>query len=44
MRVLEKIEQRGYDVLSARPSVSKVERVGLLLASVARVTFSNRAA
>ena len=44
MRVLEKIEQQGYDVLRARPSVSKVERVGLLLASVARVAFSSRAA
>jgi squalene synthase HpnC len=44
LRVLEKIEQQGYDVLSARPAISKVERVGLLLASVARVAFSGRAA
>ena len=44
MRVLEKIEQQGYDVLAARPKVSKVERVGLLLGSVARVAFSTRAA
>ena len=44
MRVLEKIEQQGYDVLRARPAISKVERVGLLLASVARVAFSSRAA
>jgi squalene synthase HpnC len=44
MRVLEKIEQQGYDVLAARPKVSKVERVGLLLGSVARVAFSGRAA
>jgi phytoene/squalene synthetase len=44
MRVLEKIEQQGYDVLGARPKVSKVERVGLLLGSVARVAFSKRAA
>ena len=40
MRVLEKIEQQGYDVLAARPAISKVERVGLLLGSVARVAFS----
>src|SRR5258708_31311775 len=40
MRVLEKIEQQGYDVLGARPAISKVERVGLLLGSVARVAFS----
>jgi len=44
MRVLEKIEQQGYDVLGARPQVSKAERVGLLLSSVARVAFSPRAA
>jgi squalene synthase HpnC len=44
MRVLEKIEQQGYDVLRARPAVSKMERVRLLLASVARVAFSSRAA
>jgi squalene synthase HpnC len=39
MRVLEKIEQQGYDVLSSRPAISKVERVGLLLGSLARVAF-----
>jgi squalene synthase HpnC len=44
MRVLEKIEQQGYDVLRARPAISKVERVGLLIQSVARVAFSGRAA
>jgi squalene synthase HpnC len=44
MRVLDKIEQQGYDVLAARPAVSKIERVGLLLGSVARVAFSTRAA
>ena len=40
MRVLEKIRQQGYNVLGARPAVTKLERVGLLLSSVARVTFS----
>ncbi|MEO8594208.1 MAG: squalene synthase HpnC [Candidatus Solibacter sp.] len=44
LRILDKIEQQGYDVLAARPKVSKVERVGLLLGSVARVAFSTRAA
>src|SRR5689334_13388074 len=44
MRVLEKIEQQGYDVLRARPAISKMERVGLLLGSLARVAFAARAA
>src|SRR5260370_1347308 len=44
MRVLEKIEQQGYDVLAARTAISKMERVGLLLGSVARVAFSTREA
>jgi hypothetical protein len=40
MRVLEKIRQQGYDVLGARPAVTKLERVRLLLGSVVRMTFS----
>jgi squalene synthase HpnC len=44
MRVLDKIEQQGYDVLRARPAISKVERVRLLLGSLARVAFAARAA
>ncbi len=44
MRVLEKIEAQDYDVLRARPAVCKMERVGLLLGSLARVAFSPRAA
>lgn len=43
MRVLDKIEQQGYDVLSARPSVSKLERVGLLLGAIRRRAFSRAA-
>ena len=43
LRVLEKIEQRDYNVLAARPAISKAERVRLLLASVARVAFSRGA-
>src|SRR5581483_6780041 len=37
MRVLDKIERQGYDVLAARPEIGKAERVSLLLASLARV-------
>jgi squalene synthase HpnC len=44
LRVLRKIEAQGYDVLRARPAVSKMERVALLLGSVARVAFTPRAA
>jgi squalene synthase HpnC len=40
MRVLEKIARQGYDVLGARPAISRMERVGLLLGSVGRVAFS----
>ena len=43
MHVLKKIEQQDYDVLSRRPSISKLERVGLLLASVARMTVGRAA-
>lgn len=34
MRVLEKIEQQNYNVLAARPAISKFERVQLLLGSL----------
>jgi len=43
MRVLRKIRQQGYNVLAARPAISKAERVGLLLGSLARVAFSRAA-
>jgi len=36
LQVLRKIEARGYDVLSGRPAISKTERLGLLLAALAR--------
>jgi squalene synthase HpnC len=39
MRVLEKIERQEYNVLAARPAISKPERVGLLLASLARAAL-----
>ncbi|HEX4274010.1 MAG TPA: squalene synthase HpnC [Bryobacteraceae bacterium] len=34
--VLDKIEQQNYDVLSRRPKISKVERAGLLVSTLAR--------
>ncbi len=37
LKVLDKIRAQDYDVLAARPSVSKSERVRLLLASLARL-------
>jgi squalene synthase HpnC len=37
MRILDKIEERDYDVLRARPVISKAERVWLLARSLARV-------
>jgi squalene synthase HpnC len=43
MRVLDKIEQQGYDVLSRRPRISKVERAGLLIGTLARVAFQRAA-
>ncbi len=36
MRVLEKIEAQDYNVLAARPSISRMERVRLFAASLAR--------
>ena len=40
MRVLDKIERQGYDVLSRRPRISKVDRATLLIGSLARVAFA----
>lgn len=40
LKVLEKIEQQDYNVLRARPAISKVERVGLLLGAISRRAFS----
>jgi squalene synthase HpnC len=40
LRVLDKIERQGYDVLTSRPAISKVERVGLLLGALTRRAFS----
>jgi squalene synthase HpnC len=43
LRVLDKIEQQGYDVLSRRPKISKVERVSLLMGTLARFAFQRAA-
>jgi squalene synthase HpnC len=39
LRVLDKIEQQGYNVLAQRPKISKVERAGILATSVARAMW-----
>ncbi|HYI93388.1 MAG TPA: squalene synthase HpnC [Bryobacteraceae bacterium] len=41
--VLDKIERQEYRVLRARPSIGKLERVGLLLGTLARVAFGKAA-
>jgi squalene synthase HpnC len=43
MKVLEKIEQQDYNVLAARPSISKAERVRLLFGSLLRAAFRRAA-
>lgn len=43
LKVLEKIRAQGYDVLRARPHVSKSERAMLLLASLARLAVRRAA-
>jgi phytoene/squalene synthetase len=39
MRILDKIEEQECDVFRARPAISKIERVWLLLASLARLAL-----
>jgi squalene synthase HpnC len=43
MRILDKIERQDYDVLSRRPRISKIERVSLLIGTLARVAFARAA-
>jgi len=43
MRVLQKIRERDYDVLSGRPAISKGERIRLLFGAMARVAFRRAA-
>ena len=44
LKVLEKIERQDYNVLRARPAVSKMERVALLLGALRRRAFARDAA
>ncbi len=43
MRVLDKISAQGYDVLARRPSISKSERVWILLGTLARAAIARAA-
>jgi len=43
MCVLDKIQQQGYDVFSRRPKISKVDRAGLLIGTLARFALSRAA-
>jgi hypothetical protein len=43
LRVLDKIERQGYDVLRARPAIGKFERVRLLIASLVRLAMPRAA-
>jgi phytoene/squalene synthetase len=43
MKVLQKIRQQGYNVLSKRPAVSKMERVGLLVQALGRLALRRAA-
>lgn len=43
LKILEKIERQDYDVLRARPVISKTERVGLLLGAITRRAFARAA-
>ena len=43
LRVLDKIERQDYDVLRARPVISKFERARLLLGSLARLALPRAA-
>jgi squalene synthase HpnC len=43
LKILEKIERQDYNVLRARPAISKVERVSLLLGALTRRAFSRAA-
>lgn len=40
LKILDKVEALGYDVLSQRPAISKVERAGVLVSSLVRWAFA----
>ncbi len=37
LRILDKIERQDFDVLARRPTISRLERIGLLLSSLGRL-------
>ncbi|MGE5567614.1 MAG: squalene synthase HpnC [Rhodospirillales bacterium] len=43
LRVLEKIERQGYNVLARRPHISRTEKIGLLLGALGRAAFARAA-
>jgi squalene synthase HpnC len=43
LRILDKIEAQGYNVLAARPKINKMERAALLIGALARAAFSRAA-
>jgi squalene synthase HpnC len=43
MRILDKIEEQGYNVLAARPKITKLERMALLIGALTRAAFSRAA-
>lgn len=43
LRVLDKIAAQGYNVLARRPAISKLERAGLLAASLVRLAWGRAA-
>jgi len=43
LEVLRKIERQGYDVLTSRPRINRVDRVRLLLSSLGRVALHRAA-
>ncbi len=40
LRILDKVERQNYDVLSHRPYISKVERIGILIGTLARLAVA----
>ena len=40
MKILDKVESLGYDVLARRPAISKAERAGVLISSLVRWAFA----
>jgi len=43
LRILDKIEAQNYDVLRRRPAISKIDRIWILLGTLARAAFPRAA-